>query len=196
MGCYAQLKPKEIAQIEGVDLILGNNEKFKLKKYLEKLEKRKTAKIIRKKSNELDSFKSSFSFGNRTRSFLKVQDGCNYKCTFCTIPLARGKSRSNNIENVIRQIIKLKEDGIKEKSDKKRSEVRTLAFEETKLLNFYNVAGIRFNNIATNDAMVKSKLNEMSAQGWELVFVSSGVESADKERDAIFITRYHFRKEK
>ncbi len=114
MGCYAQLKPKEIAQIEGVDLILGNNEKFKLKKYLEKLEKRQTAKIIRKKSNELDSFKSAFSFGNRTRSFLKVQDGCNYKCTFCTIPLARGKSRSNNIENVIRQIIKLKKDGIKE----------------------------------------------------------------------------------
>ncbi|MAM17228.1 MAG: hypothetical protein CMC10_08030, partial [Flavobacteriaceae bacterium] len=75
-------------------------------------------------------------------------------------------------------------------------EIRTLAFEETKLLNFYNVAGIRFNNIATNDAMVKSKLNEMSAQGWELVFVASGVESADKERDAIFITRYHFRKEK
>ena len=89
-----------------------------------------------------------------------------------------------------------KEDGKKEKSDKKRSEIRTYAFEETKLLNFYNVAGIRFNNIATNDAMVKSKLNEMSAQGWELVFVSSGVESADKERDAIFITRYHFRKEK
>ena len=89
-----------------------------------------------------------------------------------------------------------KEDGKKEKSDKKRSEIRTLAFEETKLLNFYNVAGIRFNNIATNDAMVKSKLNEMSAQGWELVFVSSGVESADKERDAIFISRYHFRKEK
>ena len=89
-----------------------------------------------------------------------------------------------------------KEDGKKEKSDKKRSEIRTYAFEETKLLNFYNVAGIRFNNIATNDAMVKSKLNEMSAQGWELVFVSSGVESADKERAAIFITRYHFRKEK
>jgi hypothetical protein len=89
-----------------------------------------------------------------------------------------------------------KEDGKKEKSDKKRSEIRTKAFEETKLLNFYNVGGIRFNNIATNDAMVRSKLNEMSTQGWELVFVSSGVESADKERDAIFVTRYLFRKEK
>mgnify|MGYP003682122217 CR=1 FL=1 len=89
-----------------------------------------------------------------------------------------------------------KEDGEKDKSKKKRSEIRTQAFEETKLLNFYNVAGIRFNNIATNDAMVRSKLNEMSTQGWELFTVTSGVESADKERDAIFITRYIFRKEK
>ncbi|MGC6479198.1 MAG: hypothetical protein ACON42_02340 [Flavobacteriaceae bacterium] len=88
------------------------------------------------------------------------------------------------------------EDGKKEKTDKKRSEIRTKTFEETKLLNFYNVAGIRFNNIATNDAMVKAKLNEMSSLGWELAFVTSGVESADKERDAIFITRYHFRREK
>ena len=89
-----------------------------------------------------------------------------------------------------------KEDGDKEKSNKKRTEIRTKAFEETKLLNFYNVGGIRFNNIATNDAMVKAKLNEMSSQGWELAFVTSGVESADQERDAIFITRYHFQKEK
>lgn len=88
------------------------------------------------------------------------------------------------------------EDGEKDKSKKKRSEIRTKAFEETKLLNFYNVGGIRFNNIATNDAMVRSKLNEMSTQGWELFSVASGVESADKERDAIFITRYIFRKEK
>ena len=82
------------------------------------------------------------------------------------------------------------------KVKKSVSEIRTKAFEETKLLNFYNVAGIRFNNIATNDAMVRSKLNEMSIQGWELFTVASGVESADKERDAIFITRYIFRKEK
>ena len=88
------------------------------------------------------------------------------------------------------------EDGEKDKSKKKRSEIRTKAFEETKLLNFYNVGGIRFNNIATNDAMVRSKLNEMSTQGWELFSVASGVERADKERDAIFITRYIFRKEK
>ena len=88
-----------------------------------------------------------------------------------------------------------KEDGKKEKSKKSRSEIRTKAFEETKLLNFYNIAGIRFNNIATNDAMMRSKLNEMSSQGWELVSVAAGVESADKERDAIFITRFFFKKE-
>jgi len=88
-----------------------------------------------------------------------------------------------------------KEDGEKEKSKKSRSEIRTKAFEETKLLNFYNVAGIRFNNIATNDAMIKAKLNEMSAQGWELVSIAAGVESADKERDAIFITRFFFKRE-
>ena len=84
------------------------------------------------------------------------------------------------------------EDGEKEKSKKSRSEIRTKAFEETKLLNFYNIAGIRFNNIATNDAMMRAKLNEMSSQGWEIVSVAAGVESADKERDAIFITRFFF----
>ena len=88
-----------------------------------------------------------------------------------------------------------KEDGEKEKSKKSRGEIRTKAFKETKLLNFYNVAGIRFNNIATNDAMMRSKLNEMSSEGWELVSVASGVESADKERDAIFITRFFFKRE-
>ena len=88
-----------------------------------------------------------------------------------------------------------KDDGEKEKSKKSRSEIRTKAFEETKLLNFYNIAGIRFNNIATNDAMIKAKLNEMSAQGWELISIAAGVESADKERDAIFITRFFFKRE-
>jgi hypothetical protein len=88
-----------------------------------------------------------------------------------------------------------KENGEKEKSKKSRSEIRTKSFEETKLLNFYNIGGIRFNNIATNDAMMRAKLNEMSSQGWELVSVAAGVESADKERDAIFITRFFFKKE-
>ena len=82
----------------------------------------------------------------------------------------------------------------KEKSKAKRSEIRTKAFEETKLLNFYNVGGIRFNNIATNDAMVTAKMNALAAEGWELAFMATGVESADKEPDAIFITRYVFRR--
>ncbi len=82
----------------------------------------------------------------------------------------------------------------KDKSKAKRSEIRTKAFEETKLLNFYNVGGIRFNNIATNDAMVTAKMNALAAEGWELAFMATGVESADKEPDAIFITRYVFRR--
>ena len=115
MGCYAQLKPKEIEAIEGVDLILGNNEKFKLKNYLIKVPKKnKNTQIIRKDSTELNEFHSAFSTGNRTRSFLKIQDGCNYKCSFCTIPLARGKSRSDNVENIINKIEKIKKTGVKE----------------------------------------------------------------------------------
>ena len=82
----------------------------------------------------------------------------------------------------------------KQKSKAKRSEIRTKAFEETKLLNFFNVGGIRFNNIATNDAMVTAKMNDLAAEGWELAFMATGVESADKEPEAIFITRYVFRR--
>ena len=108
MGCYAQLKPSEIAKIEGVNLVLGNNEKFKLNEYINKIHHTTKPEIITKNVNELNNFKSSFSFGTRTRSFLKVQDGCNYKCTFCTIPLARGKSRSDTIQNVISKIKILK----------------------------------------------------------------------------------------
>ncbi len=112
MGCYAQLKPKEIKKIKGVNLILGNNEKFKLKNYL--IKKNNYTQIIRKESAELNEFQSAFSTGNRTRSFLKIQDGCNYKCSFCTIPLARGKSRSDTIENIISKIEVIKDTGVKE----------------------------------------------------------------------------------
>ena len=82
----------------------------------------------------------------------------------------------------------------KQKSKAKRNEIRTKAFEETKLLNFFNVGGIRFNNIATNDAMVTAKMNDLATDGWELAFMATGVESADKEPEAIFITRYVFRR--
>jgi len=114
MGCYAQLKPKEISQIKGVNLVLGNNEKFKLKTYLSDLTSKPKTTIIHKTTNQLYDFKSAFSFGDRTRSFLKIQDGCNYKCSFCTIPLARGLSRSGEIDSIIRKIEKLQKDGTKE----------------------------------------------------------------------------------
>ena len=102
IGCYAQLKPKEISEFEGVDMVLGAKEKFNLLHHIDELEVVGASAIVKSSSiEEVNSFESSYSFGNRTRSFLKVQDGCNYKCSFCTIPLARGKSRSDTIENVV-----------------------------------------------------------------------------------------------
>ena len=111
IGCYAQLKPKEISNIKGVSLVLGNNEKFKLVEYLKK--DSINVNIFRKKPSELIEFKSSYS-SNRTRSFLKVQDGCSYKCSFCTIPMARGGSRNDEIENIIQKIKKIRDSGVKE----------------------------------------------------------------------------------
>jgi threonylcarbamoyladenosine tRNA methylthiotransferase MtaB len=113
-GCYAQLKPKEIAAIEGVDLVLGAAEKFNITTHLQQLTKGDSAKICSCDIEEVNSFHSSFSINNRTRTFLKVQDGCDYNCSFCTIPMARGKSRSNSIENVLVEIKKIAGEGVKE----------------------------------------------------------------------------------
>ncbi|SDF75992.1 tRNA (N(6)-L-threonylcarbamoyladenosine(37)-C(2))-methylthiotransferase MtaB [Epilithonimonas hungarica] len=102
IGCYAQLKPEEISGIEGVDLVLGAKEKFNILSYLDDLEKSKSyAQIHSCEIDEADFFVGSYSIGDRTRAFLKVQDGCDYKCTYCTIPLARGISRSDTIDNVV-----------------------------------------------------------------------------------------------
>ncbi len=115
IGCYAQLKPKEIADIEGVDLVLGAAEKFKLLDYIDDLSKAPDKGLVYAgEVREAKNFVNSFSFGDRTRSFLKVQDGCNYNCSFCTIPLARGKSRSDTIENVVKNAQKIAETGVKE----------------------------------------------------------------------------------
>lgn len=114
IGCYAQLKPKEIAEIPGVDLVLGANEKFKLLEHLGKLDKKNETTILAKEIKHVNNFVSSFSSGDRTRSFLKVQDGCNYFCSFCTIPLARGKSRSDTIENTLQSAKKAIVQGAKE----------------------------------------------------------------------------------
>ena len=105
-------------------------------------------------------------------------------------------AETDNVDYKYATTIRTEVDGKtkKQKSKAKRSEIRTKAFEETKLLNFFNVGGIRFNNIATNDAMVTAKMNDLAAEGWELAFMATGVESADKEPEAIFITRYVFRR--
>ena len=113
-GCYAQLKPKEIAKIPGVDLILGAAEKFNIGAHLRELAKGDSAKISSCDIEDVRGFHSSFSLNDRTRTFLKVQDGCDYTCSFCTIPMARGKSRSDSIENVVRNAEALAEKGVKE----------------------------------------------------------------------------------
>ena len=113
-GCYAQLKPKEIAEIPGVDLVLGASEKFNLVPHLANLTKGDTTKICSCDIETVTDFKSSYSVNDRTRTFLKVQDGCDYSCTFCTIPMARGKSRSDRIENVVADAQTLASKGVKE----------------------------------------------------------------------------------
>ena len=115
VGCYAQLKPQEIAEIPGVDLVLGAAEKFRILDYVDNLSKAPGNGLVHAgEVAEARDFVNAFSFGDRTRSFLKVQDGCDYKCSFCTIPLARGKSRSDTVENVIANARKIADMGVKE----------------------------------------------------------------------------------
>ncbi len=114
VGCYAQLKPQEISEIPGVDAVLGAAEKFMLVDLLEGFEKKDKSQIFHSPVSEANTFHNAYSFGDRTRTFLKVQDGCDYSCTFCTIPQARGKSRSDTIENVVRSAREIAESGVKE----------------------------------------------------------------------------------
>ena len=113
-GCYAQLKPKEIAEIEGVDLVLGAAEKFNIVEHLKTLTKGDSTKICSCDIEEVNTFHASHSQNDRTRTFLKVQDGCDYTCSFCTIPMARGKSRSDSVENVVQLAKNLAATGVKE----------------------------------------------------------------------------------
>ena len=113
-GCYAQLKPQEIAAIPGVDLVLGAAEKFNIAQHIGELAKGKETKICSCDIAEVSGFHASFSQNDRTRTFLKVQDGCDYNCSFCTIPMARGKSRSDSVERVVEHAQKLAKDGVKE----------------------------------------------------------------------------------
>ena len=114
VGCYAQLKPEEISNIEGVDLVLGASEKFKLLNYLNDLTKKSKAEIYSCEIEEANFFVDSYSFGDRTRVFLKVQDGCDYNCSFCTIPLARGSSRSDTIVNAVKNANDIAKQDVKE----------------------------------------------------------------------------------
>jgi threonylcarbamoyladenosine tRNA methylthiotransferase MtaB len=113
-GCYAQLKPEQIASIDGVDLVLGAAEKFNIASHLKELSKGDSTKISSCDIADITGFNSSFSLTDRTRTFLKVQDGCNYSCSFCTIPMARGKSRSDRIDNVVTEAKSLANQGVKE----------------------------------------------------------------------------------
>jgi len=114
IGCYAQLKPEELAHVEGVDLVLGATEKFKVTDYINDLSKNDFGEVHSCEINEADFYVSSYSIGDRTRAFLKVQDGCDYKCTYCTIPLARGISRSDSLQNVLSNAEVISSKGIKE----------------------------------------------------------------------------------
>ncbi|MFT4697798.1 MAG: threonylcarbamoyladenosine tRNA methylthiotransferase MtaB [Flavobacteriaceae bacterium] len=114
VGCYAQLKPQELADVNGVDLVLGATEKFKITDYINDLSKNDFGEVHSCEIEEANFYVGSYSIGDRTRAFLKVQDGCDYKCTYCTIPLARGISRSDTLQNVLDNAVEISEKGIKE----------------------------------------------------------------------------------
>jgi threonylcarbamoyladenosine tRNA methylthiotransferase MtaB len=114
IGCYAQLKPQELADVHGVDLVLGATEKFKITDYINDLSKNDFGEVHSCEIEEADFYVGSYSIGDRTRAFLKVQDGCDYKCTYCTIPLARGISRSDTLQNVLKNAHEISQQNIKE----------------------------------------------------------------------------------
>ena len=114
IGCYAQLQPQELADVYGVDLVLGATEKFKITDYLNDLSKQSVGSVHACEIEAADFYVGSYSIGDRTRAFLKVQDGCDYKCTYCTIPLARGISRSDSLQNVLKNAYEISKKGIQE----------------------------------------------------------------------------------
>lgn len=114
IGCYAQLKPEELAAVDGVDLVLGATEKFNVTSYINDLTKNNLGEVHSCEISDADFYVGSYSIGDRTRAFLKVQDGCDYKCTYCTIPLARGISRSDTVQNVLDNAKEISSKGIKE----------------------------------------------------------------------------------
>lgn len=180
IGCYAQLKPNEIAQIEGVDLVLGAKEKFNIHQYISELQKDSETQIHSCEIDEADFFVGSYSIGDRTRAFLKVQDGCDYKCTYCTIPLARGISRSSKLEEVIQQAEEIASKDIKEIvltgvniGDYGKGEFGNKKHEHTflelikELDKVENIERIRISSIEPN--LLKNEVIEFVAQSHKFV---------------------------
>tara|TARA_B100000674_G_scaffold148919_1_gene118343 strand:- start:1540 stop:2853 length:1314 start_codon:yes stop_codon:yes gene_type:complete len=156
-GCFAQLKPKSISEMEGVDMVLGANDKFNLPKLLQNLDNKKIGEIHGCEINNLN-YTSSYSLEERTRSFLKIQDGCDYPCTYCTIPLARGKSRCDTIENILKNALEIAKNGIKEivitgvnigefRDDKKRFSDLIKELEKIEDIERYRISSIEPNLI-------------------------------------------------
>ena len=166
-GCFAQLKPKEITAIEGVDMVLGASEKFNLPKLLTNLNKKKETEIYGCKIDNLNYF-NSYSLNDRTRSFLKIQDGCDYPCTYCTIPLARGSSRCDSITNIIKSATEIANKGIKEivitgvnigefKDNEKKLEDLIKELDKIKGVERYRISSIEPNLITDEIINVVSK---------------------------------------
>ncbi len=167
IGCYAQLKPVEISEIPGVDAVLGAAEKFQLIDYLDGFQKKATTQVFASEIKEARQFNHSFSYGDRTRTFLKVQDGCNYGCAFCTIPLARGKSRSDSIQNIVnaaREIattevkevvltgVNIGDFGVQDGRRKEKFIDLVKALDEVEGINRFRISSIE-PNLLTNDVI-------------------------------------------
>ena len=168
VGCYAQLKPQEISSIPGVDLVLGTNEKFDIADYMIDFEKRPAAEIHSCDLSSSDSFNPSYSIGDRTRSFLKVQDGCDYGCSYCTIPLARGRSRNPEISSIIGEAEKIAERGVKEIvitgvniGDFGKSTGESFAALLRELIKLQGIERLRISSIEPN--LLTDELIEMAA---------------------------------
>lgn len=160
IGCYAQLKPEDISNINGVDLVLGTKEKFRIMEYLDDLSKKDFGEIHSCEIDEVNLYNSSFSVGDKTRAFLKIQDGCDYKCTYCIIPRARGISRSDSIENITESVKEITDKGIKEivltgvnigDYGKSEKEYKNSFFDLLKVLDkIQNLERVRISSIEPN----------------------------------------------
>lgn len=171
VGCYAQLNPEEVSSIPGVDLVLGTNEKFNIAEYITNTEKKKHPEIHSCGLSVSDTFNQSFSVGDRTRSFLKVQDGCDYGCSYCTIPFARGKSRNPDIRSLVIEAEKIAQSGVKEIvitgvniGDFGKSTGDNFAALLKELVNIRGIERYRISsiepNLLTEEIMEMTKMNE------------------------------------